>query len=76
MEREKLLAITAKYRDMADKMESVNAEEAFRYRNFASIIENSEDDLDDAEDEADLWHFYEEKSRDGLDMMKSDDDMY
>ncbi len=74
MEREKLLAIAEKYRNMGDKIESNSAEQAFRYRNFASIIESAEDELEDAEDETDLWHYYDEQSSDGLDMMRSDDD--
>jgi|WetSurMetagenome_2_1015567.scaffolds.fasta_scaffold288287_2 hypothetical protein len=74
MEREELQAIADKYRDMADKIESRSAEEAFRYRNFASTIENDIEELEDAEDESDLWHYYDEQSSDGLDMMRNEDD--
>ncbi len=74
MTYQELEDIIAHYRLMAEQSEMYTEQQAFRFRNFANVIETNIDLLEDAENEEDLWDFYNDHSTDGWQLLNPEDD--
>lgn len=74
MEVGELGKIVAHYRLLAEQSDMISEQQAFRYRNFASVIETNSEFLEEVETEEELWEFYNEQSSDGWLLMNPEDD--
>lgn len=66
--------IIAHYRLLAEQQQMLTEQQAFRYRNFANVVETNIDRFEDAETEEDLWDFYNEQSNDGWQLLNPDEE--
>ncbi len=74
MKHEDLEKIIEHYRLLAEQSHMLSEQQAFRYRNFANVIETNIDLLEEAETEEDLWDFYNEQSNDGFQLLNPEEE--
>lgn len=76
MSYEELEKLIEHYRLLATQSNLISEQKAFRYRNFADVVETNIELFEDAASEDDLWDFYNEQAAEGYAMLNPDEEAY